>query len=453
MNRWQVILCCIWLIGAGALAQANPRDYVLSPSAVAYAEDQAVITFDIRNQGGDALEATAIRIASINQGGDVSAVMPAHLAALAPLHAGETVNCSIEFNLAGLPDGDYFYEIAAGIDAYEVADSPIAADNVQWFRLTVADAPPAASQSSAPIAVFCPQARALLIPLLNIRLRPVDGGLVINGGLVTVPQLLAGAAGLVLALFLLWLLLRLLRWAWRGAPKFETWQPPYALQTHQDPDSTAGRRQSWQHHAQNSGIFAPCAPNHVAVIKRLTDLQGLPLGGWRIKALRTAQYDPYGRINRSEVIMPHKLAAQLNRLIPRAGDDDSAHLQAALQPIAKGISRAAVKPISRSSLMLPIALDIRFEGTPGEVQILFELYQCRSDAWHLIDQWQPELGAIGARIPENFTYTVNGLLPGETPREFKQRLPDEIARILGSLFHHQQHPDPEKSKRASPSDA
>ena len=70
--------------------------------------------------------------------------------------------------------------------------------------------------------------------------------------------------------------------------------------------------------------------------------------------------------------------------------------------------------------------------------VIFELYQCRSSAWRLLDQWEPEFGAIGSRIPEQFTYTLNGMLPGESFREFKTRLASDIAQLLaGLLYHHQ----------------
>lgn len=50
-----------------------------------------------------------------------------------------------------------------------------------------------------------------------------------------------------------------------------------------------------------------------------------------------------------------------------------------------------------------------------------------------IDEWQPELVVTSGQIQENFTYTFFGKKEGETPRQFRQRLRDEVTTILASL--------------------
>ncbi|MYE27421.1 MAG: hypothetical protein F4X87_09490 [Chloroflexi bacterium] len=94
--------------------------------------------------------------------------------------------------------------------------------------------------------------------------------------------------------------------------------------------------------------------------------------------------------------------------------------------------------MEKPTLRLRRALDIRFQGLAGEVRIQFELYHFRDSAWHLIDQWAPELGQPGDNVPEQFTFTLNGQLSGESKKEFKRRLPEEIAQLLAGLFYHHQ---------------
>ena len=91
--------------------------------------------------------------------------------------------------------------------------------------------------------------------------------------------------------------------------------------------------------------------------------------------------------------------------------------------------------------MLPFALDIQFEGVADEIRIQFELYHYRDSAWQLIDQWEPELGQTGETVPEQFTYTLNGQLSGESKKEFRQRLQLDVTQLLAGLFYHHQAED------------
>ena len=140
----------------------------------------------------------------------------------------------------------------------------------------------------------------------------------------------------------------------------------------------------------------------------------LPPGEWSIKAIRTVQYDMYGRISRTEVVMPSKIVKKLNKVAQRSQSYDNPKLRKAVQPIAKDIAKLASKPINKKSAMLPIALDFRFEGKHGEVRIVFELYQCRNHGWHLIDQWEPEMAIVRHKIIESSTYSLNVQLGGVT---------------------------------------
>jgi len=424
-------LACLLLFPLAVAAQAGPRDYSISPPPVRYSPDgrTAVVSFTVRNQGGDAAEPSLIVITE-NQSGsvEISDILPA-------LAAGQTQSFSIELALADYADDDIFFKIEAGIDDYEVAGSPIARNNTQLFRINKTDAraatgldPPA--DSRAPSDIF--------IPIVNLSIDFRANGIKLNDSLFSRDDILGAVASLALALFCLWLLSLILRLIFRRPPKFDLWQPPYALNNWQDPNTTIGRRQGWQFHAQNSVIAAQGAPEQVTVLKRLLDKRGLVLGGWQVKAMRTAQYDVYGRLNRTEVVMPRKIIKMLNRVARRAPTLSSEELRKAMLPIARRLSKLALDPVEKQNLMLPIALDIRFEGLADEIRILFELYQYGEGAWQLIDQWEPELGQTGERVPEQFSFTLNGQLPGESKGELKQRLREDVAQVLASLFYHRE---------------
>ena len=190
-----------------------------------------------------------------------------------------------------------FFKIEAGIDEYELAGSPIARNNVQIFRINKAEVGDAtgADPDNRPAS----PTYDLYLPLVNLGIDFLADGIAVNGNRYGSGELLRFAGVTLVALFCLWLLSLILRLVFRRPPKFEPWQPPYAVDNWHDPNSALGRRQSWQFHAQNSTISAAPAPNQVTVIKRLTDNAGNNLGGWKINAVRTAQYDIYGRISRN----------------------------------------------------------------------------------------------------------------------------------------------------------
>ena len=431
MAWWRVLLG-IWLMsGAVGMAQTIPRDYAVSSPRVCYSADGATATvaFTVTNEGSDAREATQINITRNSD----SRVIRSET--LEPLAAGEKMALTFDFSLADFSDDDSFFKIEAGIDQYELAGSTSAINNSQFFRVIVAEATkdpcaPPPVPASEPAVVY-----DLWLPVVNAGINIDENGLELNGNRYTLSQILIGLAPVIAGLFLLWLLSLILRLLLYPSPKFGAWHPPYAVNVYHDPDSTMGRRQSWQPHAQNSAITAPCQPNHVVVLKRLLDMDGRALGGWKIKAIRTVQYDMYGHINRTEVIMSAKLTRQLNKALRRASQADQQQLHQMIQPIARQLRKAALKPIHKQNMMLPIALDFRFEGQYDEVRVVFELHQCRGDAWHLIDQWEPTFGMAGANIPESFTYTLQGLLPGETPKAYKKRLQEDMARLLAGLLH------------------
>ena len=307
------VLIYLLIAAVAIFAQANPRDYSISLPRVSYTADGAVavVNFTVGNRGGDAREPSQIIIAE-NQTGQVAVneTLPA-------LAAGAEQAFSIQLRLADLQGDDLFFKIEAGIDEFELSGSPIARNNSQLFRINAADA---RSGSGSPAGSASP-ARAqhdLFIPIVNLGISFHADGIQFNDSRYSVGEILRGLGLAAAALFCLWLLSLILQLIFRRPPTFETWQPPYAVNTWYDPNSALGRRQGWQFHAQNSSISAARVPDQVTVIKRLLDRNGVVLGGWKIKAARTVQYDIYGRISRTEVVMPRTLIRQLNRIARRA---------------------------------------------------------------------------------------------------------------------------------------
>ena len=428
------LLVCLFLIPMFGSAQATPRDYSISPPRVSFTPDHsaAVVSFSITNQGGDA-QKTAQIVISEYQSGSVETVEQ-----LPPLAADQTQEFSIQLPLANLTgDGIISFKIEAGIDEYELANSPVARDNSQLFHIDRSDARVSNGDSGRLEAGAPAQASYdFYIPVVNLGINFLADGIQLNESRFSSGDMLLALGVLAVALFCLWLLSLILRLLFRRPPSFDVWQPPYSVNSWHDPNSAEGRRQSWQYHAQNSSLGAPSAPDQLTVVKRLLDRRGVVLGGWRIKAMRTVQYDVYGRINRTEVVMPRKIISQLNRIARRAPTTANHELQKAIAPVAKRLSKQALGRVDKQNLMLPLALDIRFEGIAGEVRIQFEMYHFRDNAWHLIDQWEPELGQTGEHVPEQFTFSLNGQLSGESKKEFRQRLPEDLAQLLAGLFYH-----------------
>jgi len=430
MARFQLLILVL-LSALAVAAQAQPRDYAISIDGVSYTAEAAVISFTVSNQGGDALAAAEIVISEYQTGRVVTSET------LPVLAADETRAFSLPLPLADLPADNMSIQIQAGIDEFELEGSPIARNNTQLFLINRAGAGLASGDStgsSTPAQIY-----DLFIPLVNFGINFQAGGIEVNGRDYSGADLLIFAGMILAALFSLWLLSLILRLIFRRPPKFEPWQPPYAVNNWHDPNSALGRRQSWQFHAQSSAITAAGAPDQVTVIKRLLSREGVILGGWTITAIRTVQYDIYGRISRSEVVMSRKINRQLNRILRRAPGLDSVALRKALAPVSKRLCKAALAAIEKQNRALPLAMDMRLEGPLGDARILFELYQYRNDAWRLIDHWEPETGQIGARVPEHFTFTLNGQLPGEDYKEFKARLRDDMTQLLAGMLHHRQN--------------
>ena len=212
------------------------------------------------------------------------------------------------------------------------------------------------------------------------------------------------------------------------------WQPPYIITPLIDPNSTNGRRQLWQQHAESDMLPSPCAPGNFMVRKLLIGSDGVKLGGWRVSGLRISQYDRYGRVARSQVVFPKSVVRSLDRAVRKSASlEDTKRAENAVRSTARSMTTRLLKKNGKQNAMLPIAFDIRFVGMHGEVRILFELYGCNAGMWQEIDHWEPEMRVVNGSIHENFTYTLLGQYPQETRKQFRQRLEAEIRRVLAAM--------------------
>ena len=130
---------------------------------------------------------------------------------------------------------------------------------------------------------------------------------------------------------LLWVLTVIGRLMFSRPPTLPAWQPPYVITPLIDPNSTNGRRQLWQQHAESDILPAPCAPGDYKVRKLLIGSSGVKLAGWRVTGLRISQYDRYGRVARSQTVLPKKTVKALDRAVRKSAslDWERAHARCA----------------------------------------------------------------------------------------------------------------------------
>jgi hypothetical protein len=249
--------------------------------------------------------------------------------------------------------------------------------------------------------------------------------------------MVVGVAGVIVVL--LWVLSVIFRMIFSRPLVLPAWQAPYVITPLVDPNSTNGRRQLWQQHAQSDTLPVPCLEGNYMVRKLLVGSSGVKLNGWRVTGLRISQYDRYGRVARSQTVLPKKPVRALNRAARKSPSLDWEHAVRAVRPVARAMTTALVKRMNLQNAILPVALDIRFVGLHGEVGIQFELYGCDGGTWREIDHWEPEMRVVNGSIDENFTYTVAGQYPQEPRKQFRQRLETDLTNLLAAMV---QQPPP-----------
>lgn len=425
MSRFVV---CVFIIVVGivgiAQAQDDPPDapdYRVQALGTSISEDgeSIVVEFGVSNIGADAQARVSVQLIDLSTG----EVVTTAISAVRPLQGGgDTETLSIEFPVDTFPpQSNQALQIAVGIDEIEAADSVTIGNNYAGISVEVpfyeAETPttPASTNSTN----GTPDATIITIPLIDVEIDTSDRSDVLT------------ALGIVVSgVVILWLLFRILGTLFRRTPKFGNWQPPYAMIPHIDPNSTLGRRQAWQQHAQNNIVPVPCNMGTVYARKVLLGTDGQYLSGWRIKALRMTQYDMYGRVSRSEILATRAMVQRLDRVARRNHRLDARRVGRRVRPVARGLARQFRKKINKRSALLPIALDVSLQGRHGEIRILFELYDCQRGQPNLIDYWEPEMHIRGRAIHESYTYSIFGQSGGETVRAFKKRIGDDIERLL-----------------------
>lgn len=426
----------ILMLGA-VQAQATVPNYVTGITNWQYLDDGSTLefTFSVQNLGAPMPTTIPAYLVIVENG------VPRQLASvdIRPLSPSDSVNGVLRTTLLGLPqEGPLIFRVVLVAPA-DASGTFLSSPDVQVTRAatgTGGDAPFTATGDTTAANQW-----RFTFPALNLDIDLNDPA-----------QLTLAVIVFVLIVIILWLLLTLVRQITRRPPEFGNWQPPYATATHIDPYSVAGMRQGWQQAAQANVITIPPAPNAAQAIKLLNGNDGTYLNGWEITALRLNLYDQYGRVTQSQVLANRPMVKTLNRMGRRRDRLNFNRTQRRLLKMGQVLTRRFIKRVNKRNAMLPIALDIRFKARHGEVSILFELYQAANGGWRLADRWQPEMLVVSRTMYESYTYSIFGMSGGETMREYRKRIAQDIARwllILLAINSQQAAPKPDARPAAN----
>jgi hypothetical protein len=413
MRRLLLALLLAWTTAAHA--QQEPPDYGIQNLRYQFTDVEVEILFDVVNTGGSADDDDAITAFLFTERGENLAQQP-----IPPLGAQQSETLTLSFAIDVFPAGST-QSLEVVLVGVEEVEAPI---------------PESSGNNRGRIGVTLPSASGVMQPQVTT---DAPGATNILGLSISLdnPITVAVAVGMVVAgIFLLVIVIAIVRMLFQRPPTFAAWQPPYATIPYLDPNTTAGRRQGWQIHAQNDLPPPPPSEGATHVRKRLVGADGASLGNWRISGIRLNQYDQYGRIARSQYLVSGGQTRRLSRLIKGAPNWNSDDLSQRVRPIVGAIVRRFVKGIAPRSATLPMALDIRLQGTRGTVNILFELFHVQGGQWHKIDQWQAEVAVADTTVEENLTYTFYGLRGGEDFKQFPQRLQSDMTRVLTDMMKH-----------------
>jgi hypothetical protein len=419
MRNRLLLLLLVLFIAAPVMAQQTP-DYSIRNIRTPADEEFILIQFEVVNNGAPSTESTNANVTIATTGELVSSQE------VPPLNENEqvTITVTIPPNAPGLTPGErMLFVIRVGIGDIEAENSNTVGDNVAFTPQILIPQPLQPEPTLIPPGggeeATQPQQPSFTLPF-NIDLsNPLHIALLI------------GAAGILL--ILVWMLTIILRLLFSRPPVFTTWQPPYVYMPLMNPESTVGRRQLWQQHAQSDALPLPCSSGTFMARKVLIGMNGEKLGGWRVSAMRISQYDMYGRVARSQTVATKGIVNTLDRAVRKRSKLSGEKLQRAVRPAANALLKEFRKRSKRTPT-LPIALDIRFTGIHGEVRIVFELYQCVDNRWQMVDQWEPEMTVLSGSITENFTYSLFGQRPSETNRQYRQRLLNDLTQLLTAMI-------------------
>ena len=441
LRLWGLGIALIVVLTAvvGVMGQGNPPDYAVRSIRTEYLQGGAriAVVFDVVNEGGAASVDATARVTD-NTG---TAIGDAVIVAPLPGFSG-TQTVRIEFPtylFANRVGQTVSLTASVGIGEVEAANSEFVGNNTARISVQIPDLaaqPPTGEDSAQAIdanaeAVNDGGINGFIQSVLNggtteLFGTPIDSRLIVIGAVIA----------LFVLLILIWVVTIVLRLLFSRAPVFPNWQPPYTTSTYLDPNSLPGRRALWQPHAQSDALPIPCYPGSFSARKLLTDMNGEKLGGWQVLGIRLNQYDMYGRVSRSQVIGDPRMVKRLNALAKRSKRLTLKAATRQTRGIAQKLTNELRKKLNKRAAMLPIALDVRFDGRHGAVRITFELHQCAGDGYQLIDTWQPEMVVTtqGGIIHENFTYTLSGQQQGEKRGAFVKRLRADIGNTLAALI-------------------
>jgi hypothetical protein len=449
-----IVMCAFCLLPLSTAAQQPPAYRITVASEPRLSGAQFSVSFQVTNNGGSASTETTVYLTELTSGTLLgSELMPA-------LAAGESETITFTFAANTLQAGTY--TIRASVDTGAGVETSVAQTSLVVPAGSSAPAQPAPTTPAATATGSGASAQVTPAPGTTTEpiLSPTAPGVSSDADAqaaeqqgplprvqFTIPLVnfeydsynplhIAGTALVVgILLVTLWVFIVLIRLIF-GKPvqTFAVWQPPYASTPMIDPNSDAGRRQLWQPHAQNDAVANPCLDGSYHIRKLLLGTDSTTLSGWRVTAMRMSQYDMYGRVARSQFIVPPKLVRRLDGIARRASKLDSDKALKRVKPVARAVTAAFLKRVTKKSARLPLALDLRFNGRHGEVRILFELYGCGGAMYQLVDQWEPEMTVRKGAINENFTYTLFGQRPDETMGQFRKRLPNDLARVLAEML-------------------
>ncbi|MGJ3239732.1 MAG: hypothetical protein ACFE0Q_13560 [Anaerolineae bacterium] len=401
-----VLATMLILLSMSTLSWAQgARDYAIESVTSELIDEDTIIRLSIviENNGADGVRESTLIITRLGETREI--LLTDRLEILA---AGERVTLPITFRVDRFEAGTQpTLEIRVGIDSYELENTPIARDNITNITLDIPTTPTETVQFG----------------------RTEDGVILFNQyySLVTVAWTALAIVGVVL---ILWMLAGIWRLLFNRPPRLGAWQPPYGVMPMYDQNTIEGRRWGWQQTAQNSLLLAPPTDGNIHAIKMLTNMEGENLDNWKVIGMRLSQYDVYGRIARTQVLADKKWVRRMNAVIKKRADFDEAKLQKRLRPITDSMIKRFVRKVSKKTVFLPIAFDIRWEGNHGEVRITFELYQFANHAWYRIDQWDPMMQVVSRSMQENYTFTIHGKDNAEKMQAFRERLRDDLIWLL-----------------------
>jgi hypothetical protein len=426
MKRHLLIGILALLIGLPLLAWAqNIPDYSIRNIRHKVTPDgrQVVVEFEVYNVGATTTEDATASLRVIATGQELAT------ARVEPLRSQEIVTVALAFEVTAFPENEVVsLRAAVGVDEVEAAGSQNIQNNFAQTSVTIPPYIPEATPEPTPEPTPTNTGNPVtdLINQINQQLEQID---------LSDPVQAVTVGGIALACLVIGVIALLLIFVLsRRPPDPRVWQPPYANLMPQDPNTLAGRRQQWQTHAVNNLLPPYGSAGQYQVRKLLTGPDGQYLHTWRVAEARMHQYDAYGRVARSQVIVSNGAVRRLNGAIKARRKLDTARLQRRLRPVAAELVKRMRGKWNERNSVLPLVLDIRFEGRYGKAHIWFELVQYRGAQWEPVDRWEPEMPILGKIIHESFSTTAFGQRPGEDARAFRTRLQDDLAALLAELL-------------------